>query len=140
MPKIGPKKVSVDPKAYAARITRAKKIVAGMDPATKAKIKDMYPKVTREEAAKQALNTKKVAMKKKTSPIKPTVSRAPSKGVKTLMPKTGPSGKKKLMPLTGPAAVEAIQRRTSPAGVKKAEMDAKKATDKKYPGLYKKKK
>ena len=44
------------------------------------------------------------------------------------------------MPLTGPAAVEAIQRRTSPAGVKKAEMDAKKATNKKYPGLYKKSK
>ena len=43
-------------------------------------------------------------------------------------------------PLTGPAAVEAIQRRTSPSGVKKAEMDAKKATNKKYPGLYKKSK
>lgn len=49
-------------------------------------------------------------------------------------------GKKKLMPLTGPAAVEAIQRRTSPAGVKKAESGAKKAIDKKYPGLYKKSK
>jgi hypothetical protein len=48
--------------------------------------------------------------------------------------------KKKLMPLTGPAAVEAIQRRTSPAGVKKAESGAKKAIDKKYPGLYKKSK
>jgi hypothetical protein len=47
---------------------------------------------------------------------------------------------KKPKPLTGPAAVEAIQRRTSPAGVKKAEMDAKKATNKKYPGLYKKSK
>jgi hypothetical protein len=140
MPKIGPNKVSVDPKAYAARITRAKKIVAGMDPATKAKIKDMYPKVTREEVAKQALDTKKVAMKKKTSPMKPTVSRAPSKGVKTPMPKTGPSGKKKLMPLTGQAAIDAMQRRVSPAGVKKAEMDAKKATNKKYPGLYKKSK
>ena len=130
----------IDPKAYAARITRAKKAVAAMDPATRAKIKDMYPRVTKEEVAKQALNTKKVAMKNKTSPMKPTVSRAPSKGVKTPMPKTGPSGKKKLMPLTGPAAVEAIQRRTSPAGVKKAEMDAKKATNKKYPGLYKKSK
>jgi hypothetical protein len=79
-------------------------------------------------------NMKKIATKKQ------TVSRAPSKGVKTPMPKTGPSGKKKLMPLTGPAAIEAIQRRTSPAGVKKAEMDAKKATNNKYPGLYKKSK
>ena len=43
-------------------------------------------------------------------------------------------------PLTGPAAIEALQRRVSPAGVKKAEMDAKKATNKKYPGLYKKSK
>jgi len=42
--------------------------------------------------------------------------------------------------LTGPAAVEAIQKRVSPAGVKKAEMDAKKAIAKKYPGLTKKSK
>jgi hypothetical protein len=127
----------IDPKAYAARLTRAKKAVAAMDPATRAKIKDMYPKITKEEVAKQALNTKKVAMKKNTAPIKPTVSRAPSKGVKTPMPKTGPSGEKKLMPLTGQAAIDAMQRRVSPAGVKRAEANAKKATDKKYPGLYK---
>jgi hypothetical protein len=43
-------------------------------------------------------------------------------------------------PLTGPAAVKAMQDRVSPAGVKKAEAGAKKAIDKKYPGLYKKKK
>ncbi len=53
---------------------------------------------------------------------------------KTVAPK--PTVKPK--PLTGPAAVAEIQRRTSPAGVKRAEMDAKKATNKKYPGLYKK--
>lgn len=41
--------------------------------------------------------------------------------------------------LVGPAAVEALQKRVSPAGVKKAEAGAKKAIDKKYPGLYKKK-
>lgn len=35
---------------------------------------------------------------KKPAPSKPTVSRAPSKGTKTPMPKTGPSGKKVLMP------------------------------------------
>jgi hypothetical protein len=61
MPKIGPNKVSIDPKAYAARVTSAKKRVAQMDPAIKAKIKDMYPKVTREDAVKQALDTKKAA-------------------------------------------------------------------------------
>jgi hypothetical protein len=43
-------------------------------------------------------------------------------------------------PLTGPAAVKALQDRVSPAGVKKAETGAKKAIDKKYPGLYKKSK
>ncbi len=53
---------------------------------------------------------------------------------KTVAPK--PTVKSK--PLTGPAAVEALQKRVSPAGVKKAEIDAKKATNKKYPGLYKK--
>ena len=47
---------------------------------------------------------------------------------------------KKPKPLTGPAAVKAMQDRVSPAGVKKAESGAKKAIDKKYPGLYKKKK
>jgi hypothetical protein len=42
--------------------------------------------------------------------------------------------------LVGPAAVEALKKRVSPAGVKKAEMDAKKAIAKKYPGLTKKSK
>lgn len=89
-----------------------------------------------------------MANMKKPAPKKLTVSRTPAKGVKTPMPKvqgTKPGVKKpmpkvtsKPKPLTGPAAVAEIQRRTSPAGVKKAEMDAKKATNKKYPGLYKK--
>jgi hypothetical protein len=47
---------------------------------------------------------------------------------------------KKPKPLIGPAAVDALQKRVSPSGVKKAEKDAKKATKKKYPGLYKKSK
>jgi hypothetical protein len=138
----------IDPKAYAARITKAKKTVAAMDPATRAKIKDMYPKVTKEEVVKQALDTKKVNMKKSAALKKPTVSRAPAKkvpsGMKVNMPKTTgakPSVKKPMpKPLTGPAAIAEIQRRVSPAGVKKAEMDAKKATAKKYPGLTKKSK
>jgi hypothetical protein len=81
---------------------------------------------------------------KKPAPKMPTVSRAPSKGVKKPMPKMEGAkfGTKKPMPkkLTGPDAIKEIQRRTSPAGVKKAEVDAKKATNKKYPGLYKKSK
>lgn len=62
----------IDPKAYAARITRAKKIVAAADPATRQKIKDMYPE--------------KAAMKKQT-PRKPAVSKSPSKAVKKPLPK-----------------------------------------------------
>lgn len=72
-------------------------------------------------------NMKKPAMKK------PTVSRAPSKGVKKLMPKIGSKPKTP----TGAAAVKALQDRVSPSGVKKAEAGTKKAIDKKYPGLYK---
>lgn len=58
MPKIGPNKVSIDPKAYAARITRAKKTVASMDPATKAKLKDMYPSAPKTRVAKKAVAKK----------------------------------------------------------------------------------
>ena len=67
-------------------------------------------------------NMKKPAVKKTASPV--------------------PASKKKLMPkqLTGKEAVDALQKRVSPAGVKKAESGAKKAIDKKYPGLYKKSK
>ena len=74
-----------------------------------------------------------MAQMKKPATNKPMAPRKPSTGTKKLMPKIGPKPK----PLTGPAAVEAIQRRVSPSGVKKAEAGAKKAIDKKYPGLYK---
>lgn len=64
-----------------------------------------------------------MANMKKPALRKPTVSRAPSKGVKTPMPKVEgakPSTRRLLSkPLTGPAAVEALQRRVSPSGVKK---------------------
>jgi hypothetical protein len=42
------------------------------------------------------------------------------------------------MPLTGEKAAEALKKRTSPKGVKEFEKGAKKALEKKYPGLYKK--
>ena len=38
----------------------------------------------------------------------------------------------------GAAAVAELQKQVSKAGVKQAEVNAKKAIDKKYPGLYKK--
>jgi hypothetical protein len=81
---------------------------------------------------------------KKAVPNPPGVPRTPASGTKKNMPKVAgakPSVKKPMAKtLTGPAAVEAIQKRVSPAGVKKAEAGAKKAINKKYPGLYKKSK
>jgi hypothetical protein len=69
--------------------------------------------------------------------IKPSeiIKDKPKAKTTTKAPAKKPMGK-----LVGPAAVEALQKRVSPAGVKKAEAGAKKAIDKKYPGLYKKKK
>ena len=49
-----------------------------------------------------------------------------------------PTPKPKAKPLTGEKAAEALKKRTSPKGVKEFEKGAKKALDKKYPGLYKK--
>lgn len=40
--------------------------------------------------------------------------------------------------LKGNAAIAELQRQVSPSGVNQAEVNAKKAIDKKYPGLYKK--
>ena len=69
-----------------------------------------------------------------TASSKPQVSNSMIKSQPKTTAKTTPKPK----PLTGPAAVKAMQDRVSPAGVKKAEAGAKKAIDKKYPGLYKK--
>ena len=114
-----------------------------MTPAMKTKIKEMFPKVTKAEAAKQALTTKKAAAKPapKSGPMRRPTMADRIQDAKNVQPK-GPAKPKttKAKQPVGPAAVKAIQDRTSPAGVKKAEMDAKKAIDKKYPGLYKKSK
>lgn len=89
-------------------------------------------------------NMKKPAAKKTTDP-----SKTKPFNVKLMTPRELVGGKepgskkpapKKTKALTGPAAVEAMKKRVSPAGVKKAEAGAKKAIDKKYPGLYKKSK
>lgn len=63
----------IDPKAYAARITRAKKTVAALDPATKAKLKEMYPNISKEAIANKALTAKKAAAKPTTKPKAPTM-------------------------------------------------------------------
>ena len=73
-----------------------------------------------------------------TSEITKPASKKPA--IKRPAVKPAPLPKPKPKPLTGPAAVKAMQDRVSPAGVKKAEAGAKKAIDKKYPGLYKKSK
>jgi hypothetical protein len=48
------------------------------------------------------------------------------------MPTTKPTAK----PLTGAAAIAEYQRQVSPKGVAAMEANARKALEKKYPGLY----
>ena len=145
----------IDPKAYAARVTKAKKVIAAMDPAMKTKIRDMYPKITKEDITKQMIGPKTtLSDMEKRMRAKPTATpkatadslarRTLAKATKAPMAKTTTKTPAKTTtkakPLTGPAAVRELQRQVSPAGVKKAEMDAKKAIAKKYPGLTKKSK
>jgi hypothetical protein len=80
MPKIGPNGVSIDPKAAAKRITNAKKIIAKADPAVKAKIKGMYPAVTKKAIVDKALSPKKAT-------AKPQISKAEKAMAKELSPK-----------------------------------------------------
>lgn len=68
----------IDPKAYAARITRAKKTVAALDPATKAKLKEMYPNISKEAIANKALTAKKAAAKPTTKPKVTPKPKAPT--------------------------------------------------------------
>jgi hypothetical protein len=51
-------KNKIDPKAYAKRLTEAKKTLAKTDPAVKRKIAEMYPKVTKKQIVKKALSPK----------------------------------------------------------------------------------
>ena len=85
--------------------------------------------------------SKKTTEKMKSMPkVKITGTASSKPQVSSSMIKSQPKTTAKSKPLTGPAAVKALQDRVSPAGVKKAETGAKKAIDKKYPGLYKKSK
>jgi hypothetical protein len=65
MPKVNGK--PVDPKAYAVRVTNAKKTLAKMDPAVKRKIAEMYPKVAKKTSSPKAKpsGTPKVSVPKK---------------------------------------------------------------------------
>ena len=96
-----------------------------------------------------------MAAMKKMAPARIRIKPIGSAKPKTLMPKTSGTkpGIKTPMPkiagakagirtplakkLTGAAAITELQRQVSPKGVKKSEANAKKAIDKKYPGLYK---
>ena len=69
---------NIDPKAYAARVTQAKKIIAKTDPELKRKIAQMYPKVTKEQIANKMLNPKKATPKVATkSPPRPPAKLTP---------------------------------------------------------------
>jgi hypothetical protein len=92
----------IDPKAYAARVTQAKKRVAAIDPAMKKKLEQYYPKISKEQIARQAMGGKDVSplekrMKAKPKPMAP---RKPSTGVRKPMPKIegAKPGIKKPMP------------------------------------------
>ena len=96
-----------------------------MDKMKKSKSMDKMPARKMPEGVKMPV-AKKAAAKPAAKVTPKTTTKAPAKK---------PMGK-----LVGPASVEALQKRVSPAGVKKAEMDAKNAIAKKYPGLTKKSK
>jgi hypothetical protein len=121
-------KVKMTPAQVAAKLAAEKK---ALDAYRKSRpSKDQVAKVRQRQEAEATANQKIVdRINAQTRANAQRTNRS-----KTATPK--PTVKPK--PLTGPAAIAEIQRRTSPAGVKKAEMDAKKATNKKYPGLYKK--
>ena len=91
----------LDPKAVAARITVAKKKVASMDPATKQRLKEMYPPVDTKKIIGGGLTSKTInAVRgkkdlilqrnaKKTTP-KPTVKPVVKKAVSMATPKAKP--------------------------------------------------
>lgn len=80
---------------------------------------------------------------KKPTPKKPAVKRSAAKPAPMpVAPKKPSRNGSTPVPMPkktsrGAAAIREIQRQVSPKGVKKTESGAKKAIDKKYPGLYK---
>lgn len=103
------------------------------------------PKATSKPISAKEKNKVTETIKSVTGKVKAAAGVMPTATKKTqtkspMKPGTNPKIGAKAKELTGPAAIKAIQNRTSPSGVKKAEAGAKKAIDKKYPGLYKKSK
>jgi hypothetical protein len=81
---------NIDPKAYAARVTKAKKAVAAASPEVKAKLKEYYPKITKKDIAKQMIGPKtSLSDMEKRIKAKPTPTPKPVKG----MPSAGPVAK-----------------------------------------------
>ena len=77
----------IDPKAYAVRVTKAKKVIASMDPAVKRKLEQYYPKITKEDITKQMLSPKTTLSNlEKRMRTKPTTPRTPSTGTGTKKP------------------------------------------------------
>lgn len=97
------------------------------------------PKTTKKPVP-ASMSKKTTEKMKSTAKVKITGTATSKPQVSASMTKSQPKTTAKSKPLTGAEAIKAIQDRTSPAGVKKAEAGAKKAIDKKYPGLYKKSK
>ena len=123
-------KVKMTPAQVAAKLAADKKALEAYRKSRPSK--EQIMKVRERQAAKAAADQKVVdRINAETRANAQRTNRS-----KTATPK--PTVKPK--PLTGPAAVKALQDRVSPSGVKKAETGAKKAIDKKYPGLYKKSK
>ena len=84
-----------------------------------------------------------MAIKKQNRPIKSSVVRPgmkkPGSGKKELLPKKiGATSKKEVLPgkLTGNDAIKEYQKQISPKGMATAEAAAKKAIEKKYPGMF----
>jgi len=125
-----------------------------LNPFAKPKVSIVVERTTRKSAPKS--NTaEKIAKRVKEAMVDPTKVLSKSKSKPTVKqknigglaknPVTPTRGQNKSkatpkakMPLTGEAAAKELQKRTSPQGVKEYEKGAKKALEKKYPGLYKK--
>jgi len=104
-------------------------------------------KPSEKAAAAEVINPRRVLDQSRAlSRAKGSVARAEKKAVAAKMLKATTGGSalkakpKASKSLTGEKAAEALKKRTSPKGVKEYEKGAKKALEKKYPGLYKKSK
>jgi acyl-coenzyme A synthetase/AMP-(fatty) acid ligase len=88
----------LDPKAVAARITAAKKKVASMDPATKQRLKEMYPPVDTKKIIGGGLTSKTInAVRAKKAAPKQTLASSAKKDIKFMKEKATPKAKPKTL-------------------------------------------